>query len=78
MTTRQRTDFVDTSRYQDYRIDFAAAKKAGVKGQYHKATEGATYRDPDYASRRADAARSPRRSPSTCPPAGPLGSTLLR
>jgi lysozyme len=58
MTTRQHTDLIDLSHHQDYRIDFAAAKKAGVRGGYHKATEGSTYRDPDYADRRAAFAKT--------------------
>lgn len=58
MTTRQTPVLVDTSHHQDYRIDFAAAKKAGIKGQYHKATEGTGFRDPDYATRRAAAKKA--------------------
>jgi lysozyme len=37
-------------------IDLAAAKQAGIVAVIHKATEGATYQDTCYASRRAEAA----------------------
>jgi GH25 family lysozyme M1 (1,4-beta-N-acetylmuramidase) len=47
-----RVDGVDISHHQEGAIDYAAAKKAGVKWMYHKATEGATYTDPNYARRR--------------------------
>jgi lysozyme len=36
-------------------IDLAAAKHAGIVAVIHKATEGATFQDPMYASRRAQA-----------------------
>ena len=36
-------------------IDLAAAKDAGIVAVIHKATEGATFQDPLYASRRAQA-----------------------
>jgi GH25 family lysozyme M1 (1,4-beta-N-acetylmuramidase) len=56
-----RVDLVDISHHQSYKIDWAAAKKAGVKGVYHKATEGASFKDSSYAARRvaAAAARMP-------------------
>lgn len=46
---------VDISHWQNGTIDYAKAKKAGVKWLYHKATEGTTYKDPNYAKRRAEA-----------------------
>lgn len=36
-------------------IDLAAAQQAGIVAVIHKATEGATYQDPLYATRRAQA-----------------------
>lgn len=38
-------------------IDLAAAKSAGIVAVIHKATEGATFQDPAYANRRAEAAQ---------------------
>ncbi len=38
-------------------IDFAAAQKAGIVAVIHKATEGATFQDPLYATRRAEASQ---------------------
>lgn len=58
MTTKQRVDFVDISHHQDYRIDHAAAAKAGVRGIYHKATEGDSFTDTAYRRRRAEAAKA--------------------
>lgn len=55
MTAPMRVDGVDISHYQRAAIGYAAAKKAGVKWMYHKATEGGTYKDPKYAARRAEA-----------------------
>ena len=36
-------------------IDLAAAQSAGIAAVIHKATEGATFQDPLYATRRAQA-----------------------
>ena len=36
-------------------IDLSAAQKAGIVAVIHKATEGATFQDPMYATRRAEA-----------------------
>jgi GH25 family lysozyme M1 (1,4-beta-N-acetylmuramidase) len=54
----RRVDGVDISHHQGGTIDYAAAKKAGVKWIYHKATEGATFTDPNYARRRAEAKKA--------------------
>ncbi len=51
-----RVDGVDISHHQQQVIDYAAAKKAGVKWMYHKATEGATFKDANYKKRRKEAA----------------------
>lgn len=48
-------DGVDISHWQNGKIDYAAGKKAGVKFIYHKATEGSSYRDPNYEFRRREA-----------------------
>jgi GH25 family lysozyme M1 (1,4-beta-N-acetylmuramidase) len=53
-----RVDIVDISHFQDGRIDYAAAKKAGIKGLFHKATEGVTFEDANYAQRRAEAKKA--------------------
>jgi len=51
-----RIDGVDLSHWQaGIKIDWAKAKAAGVKFVVHKATEGTTYVDPSYASRRTEA-----------------------
>lgn len=50
-----RVDGIDISHHQQQRINYAAAKKAGLKWLAHKATEGATYSDPNYTKRRAEA-----------------------
>lgn len=50
--TKLSVDGVDISHHQDYEIDFAAAKKAGVKFGYHKVTEGSTVVDGQYKMRR--------------------------
>lgn len=55
MTTPRRVDGVDISHHQNGDLDLAAAKRAGVRWLMHKATEGDTYRDPNYAGRRAQA-----------------------
>jgi lysozyme len=51
----RRVDGVDISHHQSGAIDYAAAKRAGVRWLYHKATEGATFTDTNYAKRRAEA-----------------------
>lgn len=55
MTTPRRVDGVDLSHHQGGTLDFAKAKRAGVRWIMHKATEGETYRDPMYATRRDQA-----------------------
>jgi lysozyme len=55
MTAPMRVDGVDISHHQNGKLDLARAKKAGVKFLYHKATEGETYKDPNYDKRRAEA-----------------------
>lgn len=62
MTTAQRIDFVDLSHHNTVTLDgLRKARAAGVRGVYHKATEGSTYTDPTYDGRRkmADAAGLP-------------------
>jgi GH25 family lysozyme M1 (1,4-beta-N-acetylmuramidase) len=54
MVNPRRIDGIDISHYQSGALDFAKAKKAGVRFVYHKATQGTTYRDPAYASRRRE------------------------
>lgn len=55
MTTARRVDGVDISHYQAGALDLAAAKRAGVRWLFHKATEGTSYKDPGYGQRRAQA-----------------------
>lgn len=55
MTAPMRVDGVDISHWQSGKLNMAAAKKAGVKWMYHKATEGNAYKDPNYAKRRTEA-----------------------
>lgn len=55
MVTSMRVDGVDISHWQSGALDFSAAKKAGVKFVYHKATEGVTVKDSNYTKRRAEA-----------------------
>lgn len=55
MTTPLRVDLVDISHWQSGRLDMAAGKRAGVKGVYHKATEGTTWTDNFYERRRGEA-----------------------
>lgn len=55
MTTPLQVHGVDISHHQSGRIDYTALKKAGVKWMYHKATEGATLKDGNYAKRRGEA-----------------------
>lgn len=49
---------VDLSHWQSGALDFAAAKKAGVRFVYHKATESTSYTDPLYARRRTEVAKA--------------------
>lgn len=56
MTRPQRIDGVDLSHYQSgIKIDWQAAKAAGVWFVYHKATQGTAWTDPEYGNRRAEA-----------------------
>jgi lysozyme len=50
-----RIDGFDLSHFQDEHIDYAAAKRAGAKFLYHKATEGTSFVDVNYSRRRAEA-----------------------
>lgn len=54
-TTPLRVHGVDISHHQDGPIDYDKLKKAGVRWMYHKATEGATVKDENYARRRVEA-----------------------
>lgn len=47
-------DGIDISHHQSGALDFAGAKKRGLKWVYHKATEGKTFIDSRYKSRRAE------------------------
>lgn len=58
MTQPMRIDGVDISHHQNGKIDWAALKRAGVKWMYHKATEGASFKDSNYAARRAEAKKA--------------------
>lgn len=58
MTTAMRVDGVDISHHQPGVIGWAALKAAGVKWMYHKATEGAGFRDSNYNKRRAEAKKA--------------------
>lgn len=59
MTTKPlRIDGIDLSHYQPQKINYAAAKAAGVKFLYHKATEGTGWADPNYSLRRIEAKNS--------------------
>ena len=53
--TKPTIDSVDISRYQTRKIDYAAARRAGVKFMWHKVTEGDSLRDPNYDKRRKEA-----------------------
>lgn len=53
MTTPLRVDWIDLSNWQKGTFDFHAAKQAGLKGVFHKATEGTGYKDGNYGLRRA-------------------------
>lgn len=55
MANAARIDGADISHWQSGTLDMAKAKKNGVKWLFHKATEGTTYKDPNYAKRRAEA-----------------------
>ena len=56
MPTPARIDGIDLSHWQAGALDFATAKRAGVRFVIHKATEGTGYTDPGYAQRRAEVA----------------------
>lgn len=56
--TPRRVDGVDISHHQAGSLDLAAAKRRGLKWLYHKATEGDTYTDPNYARRRTEAEKA--------------------
>lgn len=58
MATPMRVDGVDISHHQSGKIDWNALKKAGVKWMYHKSTEGSTFKDQNYESRRKEAAKA--------------------
>jgi len=49
---------VDISRWQNGKLDMAGAKKRGLLWLYHKATEGATFKDTNYTKRRAEAKKA--------------------
>jgi GH25 family lysozyme M1 (1,4-beta-N-acetylmuramidase) len=49
--TKRTLDGVDTSHHQSGRIDLTAARRAGVRWWYVKATEGTTFVDSTYAAR---------------------------
>ncbi len=55
VTKPLRIDGIDLSHFQTQSIDYAAAKKAGVKFVYNKATESTTWADPSYTRRRREA-----------------------
>jgi GH25 family lysozyme M1 (1,4-beta-N-acetylmuramidase) len=55
--TKRTLDGVDTSHYQSGAIDLRAARHAGVRWWYVKATEGTSFVDPTY-ERRVQAARA--------------------
>jgi GH25 family lysozyme M1 (1,4-beta-N-acetylmuramidase) len=52
--TPLRIDGADISHHQNGTLDYARAKRAGVKWLYHKATEGTSFRDPNYQRRRGE------------------------
>lgn len=52
--TALRIDAVDLSHHQSGNLDFVAASQAGVRGVWHKATEGVTVRDVKYVQRRGE------------------------
>jgi len=53
--TAARIDGADVSHYQDGPFDLPAAGHAGARFLAHKATEGTSYRDPNYQPRRREA-----------------------
>lgn len=53
-----RIDGVDISHWQAGRLDFAKAKRAGVRFVFHKATEGTDYVDPLHDRRRSEVAKA--------------------
>lgn len=57
MVVNLRVDGADCSHYQTD-LDLVRARKAGLKWLYSKCTEGTSYRDPTYRSRREDAQKA--------------------
>lgn len=55
MVRKLRIDGFDLSHYQDQKINWSAAKKAGAKFLYHKATQSTNFHDPNYPDRRTEA-----------------------
>lgn len=53
-----RVDGVDISHHQSGQLDLRAAKRAGVKWLYHKATEGSSIVDSNYDKRRRECAEA--------------------
>lgn len=49
-----RIDGIDLSHFQGQKIDWARARKAGVKFVIHKATQGTQFVDPRYGQRRVE------------------------
>lgn len=58
MTRPKSVDGIDISHHQAGKLDLAGAKKRGLRWLYHKATEGSSYKDPNYPTRRAEAKRA--------------------
>jgi lysozyme len=54
MTRGLRIDGFDLSHFQDQKIDWTKAHKAGAKFVFHKATQGTGFVDPNYAKRRIE------------------------
>lgn len=55
MTVPLKVHGVDISHHQAGNIGWASLKRAGVQWMYHKATEGAGFKDSNYTKRRAEA-----------------------
>lgn len=58
MTEPLRIDGADISHWQSGSLNWASAKRAGLKFVYHKATESTTYKDARYSDRRAEAKKA--------------------
>lgn len=54
MTQPLRVDLIDISHYNSSSIDFKAMKSKGLKGVYHKCTEGSTWADELYSKHRVE------------------------